>query len=80
MNFYGACAGLKKQVESGIVNSSAEESPQELLAVNRKITMQLMSQARTYFEELLPELRNSGIFILITKILMNASGECRTLF
>jgi polyphosphate kinase len=59
-------AGLKKQVESGIVNTIADgQPPLELLAVIRKIAMQIMTQARNFLHTiLLPELSNSGIFIL----------------
>jgi polyphosphate kinase len=57
---------LKKQVESGIVNTSADGyTPLELLAAIRKITMQIMTQARNFLHtRLLPELSNSGIFIM----------------
>ena len=59
-------AGLKKQVESGIITTSADGlTPSELLASIRKIGMQIMTQARNFLHsELIPELAKAGIFIL----------------
>ena len=59
-------AGVKKQVESGIVNTSADGlTPLELLASIRKIAMQLMTQARNFLHlELLPDLAKAGIYVL----------------
>jgi len=59
-------AGLKKQVESGVVTLTPDGlTPVELLAVIRKIAMEIMTQARNFLHmELLPELSQAGIFIL----------------
>ena len=59
-------AGLKKQVESGSVNITADGlTPAEQLANIRKSAMQIMTQARSYLHhELLPELQRAGIYVL----------------
>jgi polyphosphate kinase len=59
-------AGLKKQMDSGVVDLSADGlTPAEQLAAIRKISMQLMNRAREVLRNtLLPELRRNGIHVL----------------
>ena len=59
-------AGLKKQVESGVVEVPPDGmSPAEQLAAIRKLAWQLMAKARDCLrDDLLPQLRKAGIFIL----------------
>jgi polyphosphate kinase len=59
-------SGVKKQVESGIVSLSVDGfTPQEQLAVIRKLTSQIMNRTRSFMNsKLIPELAEAGIYIL----------------
>jgi polyphosphate kinase len=59
-------SGLIKQFEAGVIDLPPDGlTPAEQLAAIRKITSQLMSAARDVFQnELLPGLKNAGIFIM----------------
>jgi polyphosphate kinase len=59
-------SGLRRQVEAGILDPSPDGmTPAAGLAAVRKITAQIMSQARELLrDELLPELNKAGIHIL----------------
>ena len=59
-------SGLKKQTEAGVLNPSMDGmTPNEILAACRKITLQLMVEARDCLNNnILPKLKDAGIFIL----------------
>ena len=59
-------AGLKKQVESGVVDLPPDGmTPAEQLAAIRKIALQLMTQSRECLrDELLPQLNKAGIHVM----------------
>lgn len=58
-------AGLKQQIEAGIVERSPDGlTPAEQLAAVRKMAQQLMTDARECLHDLLPQLDNAGVHIL----------------
>ncbi len=59
-------SGLKKQVEAGVIVPPPDGiSPVEQLAAIRKVSAQIMSQARECLrDDLLPQLRKAGIYVL----------------
>jgi polyphosphate kinase len=59
-------SGLKKQVEAGVVEVPPDGmTPAEQIAVIRKVTLQLMAQARECLrDDLLPHLNEAGIHVL----------------
>ena len=59
-------AGLRKQVDAGVVDVSADGMPPaRVLAEIRKVALQLMTEARECLrDELLPQLRQAGIYVL----------------
>ncbi len=59
-------AGLKKQVDAGVVDFPADGmTPAQQLADIRKVALELMSQARECLrDELLPQLKRNGIHLL----------------
>lgn len=58
-------AGLKRQVESGVVELSMDGlTPREQLAEIRKVVLELYKfQEEIYYQDVLPELNNAGICI-----------------
>lgn len=59
-------AGLKKQVDAGVVDVPPDGlTPAEQLAEIRKVAISLMKEAAEYFKNnLVPKLKDAGIFIL----------------
>jgi polyphosphate kinase len=70
-------AGLKKQVDAGVVDLPPDGlTPAEQLAEIRKISMNLMKSASEYLRnELIPLLKNAGIFLLDYKDLNKQQKE-----
>jgi polyphosphate kinase len=58
--------GLRKQVDAGVVDVSADGLPPlHVLAEIRKVALQMMTQARECMnDDLLPQLRRSGIYVM----------------
>ncbi len=57
--------GIRKQVESGVIDLPADGTPPvRALAEIRKAAGQLMSQMRECLDELLPQLTQSGIYLM----------------
>ena len=69
--------GIKKQVAAGVVELPADGTPPvRALAEIRRESSQLMTQARELFrDELLPQLKKAGIFILDYKALSEKQKE-----
>lgn len=70
-------AGLKKQVDAGVVDLPPDGlSPAEQLAEIRKVTSNLMKVASDYLRNnLIPSLKNAGIFLLDYKELNKQQKE-----
>ncbi|MGC8747815.1 MAG: polyphosphate kinase 1 [Candidatus Kapaibacteriota bacterium] len=70
-------AGLKRQVESGVVELSMDGlTPREQLKEIRRVVLDLYKmQEEIYFNEVLPELQEAGIFIHNYKDLSDESQE-----
>ena len=58
--------GLKMQLAAGVVDLSIDGlTPAEQLAAIRKVSLQLMSEARTCFhKEIMPALNDAGVYLL----------------
>jgi polyphosphate kinase len=58
--------GLRKQVDAGVVDVSADGvPPTRVLAEIRKVALQMMTEARECLnDDILPQLRRSGIYVL----------------
>jgi polyphosphate kinase len=70
-------AGLKKQVDAGVVDLPADGlTPAEQLAEIRKVASNLMKEASDYLRNnLIPALKDSGIFLLDYKDLNNQQKD-----
>ncbi|ROL57073.1 polyphosphate kinase 1 [Bacteroidetes/Chlorobi group bacterium Naka2016] len=70
-------AGLKRQVESGVVELSMDGlTPREQLKEIRRVVLELYKfQENIYYNEILPELNESGIYIHQYKDLSNENKE-----
>lgn len=70
-------AGLKKQVDAGVVDLPPDGlNPAEQLAEIRKVASSMMKEAAEYFRNnLIPKLKDAGIFILDYKELNKQQKE-----